>query len=94
MKFRDPDEPKVHVQEWVWYGARWHEIGFIASAIQFFAATVFWISTVTGIPGVIDTNNVALVNGIYWTPQIIGGSGFIISRYVPTKRPRGMQANM
>jgi hypothetical protein len=48
---------------------------------------VFWISTVTGIPNVINQNNTALVDGIYWTPQVIGGSGFIIARYVNFRLP-------
>jgi hypothetical protein len=68
-------------QEWLWWGSRWNEIGYVGSVIQMFAATIFWISTITGIPGVIDTSNVALTNGIYWVPQIIGGSGFIVARY-------------
>ena len=28
-------------------------------------------------------NNVGLVDGIFWVPQVAGGSGFIISRYIP-----------
>jgi hypothetical protein len=71
-------------QQWIWFGTRWHELGFVACAIQLFGATVFWISTVTGIPGVIDMDNVALVDGIFWVPQVIGGWGFIISRSFPT----------
>jgi len=67
-------------QEWIWFGTRWHELGFVACAIQLFGATVFWISTVTGIPNVINMENVGLVNGIFWVPQVIGGTGFIISR--------------
>jgi hypothetical protein len=68
-------------QKWRWFGARWGEIGFIASSIQFVAATIFWISTITGIPGVINMENTGLVDGIFWAPQVIGGSGFIIARY-------------
>jgi hypothetical protein len=26
-------------------------------------------------------NNIALTNGIFWVPQVIGGTGFIIARY-------------
>lgn len=36
----------------------------------------------TGIPGAINMNNVGLVDGIFWAPQVIGGCGFIISRYL------------
>lgn len=68
-------------QEWRWFGARWSEIGFVASTTQFVGATIFWISTITGIPGVINMDNTGLVDGIYWTPQVIGGSGFMIARY-------------
>jgi hypothetical protein len=69
-------------QQWVWFGTRWHEIAFVGCAIQMVAASVFWISTITGVPGVIDMENLRLTDGIYWVPQVIGGSGFIISRYV------------
>ena len=71
-----------HEQEWKWIGARWNEIGYVGSAIQMFAATIFWVSTITGIPGVIDMEYVGLTDGIYWVPQIIGGSGFTIARCV------------
>jgi hypothetical protein len=47
-----------------------------------FAATIFWVSTITGIPGVIDMENVPLTIGIYWVPQIIGGSGFTVARHL------------
>jgi hypothetical protein len=77
------DDVDSHLQDWIWFGARWHEIGFVASAIQCLAATIFWIATVTGIPGVIDMNNIRLTNGIFWVPQVIGGTGFIISRFPP-----------
>jgi hypothetical protein len=29
-------------------------------------------------------DNLALVDGIFWVPQVIGGSGFVISRSLPT----------
>jgi hypothetical protein len=76
------DDPEA--QPWIWFGTRFGEIGFLASLIQMFAASVFWIATITGIPGVINMNNVGLTNGIFWAPQIIGGTGFIIARYVYT----------
>jgi hypothetical protein len=83
MKKSTDDGTENSTQQWIWYGARWHEIGFIGSSIQFVAATIFWISTFTGIPGVIDMNNIGLTDGIFWVPQVIGGIGFIISRYYP-----------
>lgn len=77
------DEKGKEKQQWIWFGTRWHELGFVACAIQLVGATVFWISTITGIPNVINMENIGLVDGIYWVPQVIGGSGFIISRFSP-----------
>ncbi|KAJ5083802.1 hypothetical protein N7456_013229 [Penicillium angulare] len=55
------------------------ELGFLASLIQFFAASIFWIAGLTGLPGIIDHMSQGLTDGIYWVPQIVGGVGFIIS---------------
>ena len=56
-----------------------HELGFLACAAQLFGASVFWISGFTALPGVIDKLSQGLLDGIYWTPQIVGGTGFIVS---------------
>lgn len=58
-----------------------YELGFLACSAQMFGATVFWISGFTAIPEV--NAQLALytpaLNGAFWAPQIIGGSGFIVS---------------
>ncbi|KAL4904339.1 hypothetical protein BDW74DRAFT_154629 [Aspergillus multicolor] len=56
-----------------------HELGFWASAVQFIGATIFWIAGFTGLPGIIGTLSPAVENGVYWVPQIVGGSCFILS---------------
>jgi len=56
-----------------------HELGFLASFSQFCGATVFSIAGFTALPGTINNMSQGLADGIYWAPQIIGGSGFIIS---------------
>ncbi|GLI72288.1 hypothetical protein PoHVEF18_000458 [Penicillium ochrochloron] len=56
-----------------------HELGFLASLIQFMAATIFWIAGFTGLPGIIDHMSQRVTNGVYWVPQIVGGTGFILS---------------
>lgn len=56
-----------------------HELGFLASLVQFIAATVFWIAGFTGLPGIIDHMSSNLTDGVYWVPQIVGGFGFILS---------------
>jgi len=59
-----------------------HKPNFWAAVILFVGATVFWVAGITSMPGVIDFTNVALTNAAYWTPQLIGGVGFITSRFV------------
>ncbi|KAG9099211.1 hypothetical protein FRC07_010550, partial [Ceratobasidium sp. 392] len=67
-----------------WWGSNnWRDLGFLASSIQLVAATVFWISTLTGLPGIIPNLSedppVAIADVFFWTPQVIGGLGFVIS---------------
>lgn len=72
---------------WTWFPS-WHEltthyfreIGFLASLAQTIGATVFWISGFTALPGIQNViGSQGLLDGIYWVPQIVGGSGFIVS---------------
>jgi hypothetical protein len=45
-----------------------------------FGATIFWISGFTALPGIYDNlSPVAVLNGVYWVPQVVGGSGFVVS---------------
>lgn len=71
---------------WVWFPSERelkthyiHELGFLACSAQMVGATIFWISGVTALPGVLNHLSLGLEDGIFWTPQIVGGSGFIIS---------------
>ena len=71
---------------WEWFPS-WHELtthyfrelGFLASMAQFCGATIFWISGLTALPGINNKMSQGLLDGIYWTPQIVGARGFIIS---------------
>lgn len=56
-----------------------HELGFLASLIQFIAATIFWIAGFTGLPGILNHMSQGLTDGVYWVPQMVGGAGFIAS---------------
>ncbi|ORY23280.1 hypothetical protein BCR39DRAFT_566903 [Naematelia encephala] len=73
---------------WVWWGKPlWHDMGYLAAVVQLFAATIFWISTLTGLPGVIKgfstgDGSKAIIDVFFWTPQVIGGSGFIVSSLI------------
>ncbi|RDX49411.1 hypothetical protein OH76DRAFT_1403630 [Lentinus brumalis] len=67
---------------WIGFGS-WRELGFLACFIQMWAATIFWVSTITGLPNVIhglpENPPTAITDVFYWTPQVLGGTGFIIS---------------
>lgn len=56
-----------------------HQVGFLACTAQLFGASVFWISGFTALPGILNKLSPAAVNGAYWVPQVIGGSGFVVS---------------
>ncbi|KAI1881718.1 hypothetical protein JX265_000544 [Neoarthrinium moseri] len=59
-----------------------HEIGFLACFFQLIGATVFWISGFTGLMPIYDSLSVPVGNGIFWLPQVVGGTGFIISSWL------------
>lgn len=71
--------------DWEWLPKmRLHEFGYMAALVQMFAATIFWVSTLTGLPGVIPgladgEGSLAIVDVFFWLPQVIGGTGFVIS---------------
>ncbi|KAK0728457.1 hypothetical protein B0T26DRAFT_698010 [Lasiosphaeria miniovina] len=73
-------------RRWSWWPT-WHEltthylreVGFLACLAQMVGATVFWIAGFTGLPPVFDALDVPVANGVYWLPQVVGGSGFIVS---------------
>ncbi|MCJ1432426.1 hypothetical protein MMC27_001782 [Xylographa pallens] len=55
------------------------DIGFLACLAQMFGASVFWISGFTALPGINNKMSQGLLDGIYWTPQVVGGMGFVVS---------------
>lgn len=74
------------VTSWVWFPTKQdlkthyiHELGFLACCAQMIGATIFWISGFTALPGILNRLSPGLEAGIFWTPQVVGGSGFIIS---------------
>ncbi|GAB7363037.1 hypothetical protein MBLNU230_g3330t1 [Neophaeotheca triangularis] len=74
------------IRSWSWMPTRdelrtkyLHDIGFIASSWQMFGATVFYISGFTSMPSIHNSLSPTSKLVLYWVPQIIGGTGFIIS---------------
>ncbi|KAF2458068.1 hypothetical protein BDY21DRAFT_285362 [Lineolata rhizophorae] len=84
MKANDQSPKKRRT--WLWWPS-WsdlrthflHQIGFLASLSQFIGATIFWIAGFTALPGIYNHMSTPLMDGIFWTPQVVGGTGFIIS---------------
>ncbi|KAB5539529.1 hypothetical protein GE09DRAFT_321101 [Coniochaeta sp. 2T2.1] len=73
-------------RRWSWcpsgYELRTHyirEIGFLANASQMVGATIFWIAGIVGVEGILGGLSTGAKNGVYWVPQVVGGTGFIIS---------------
>jgi hypothetical protein len=72
---------------WIWFPT-WHElkthyfkeVGFLACLSQMIGATIFWISGFTALPPIYNRlTSTAAQKGAYWAPQVIGGTGFIVS---------------
>lgn len=85
-----PQRPGPHPQRgeraWTWIPTiselRTHylrDLGFLASLVQLMAASVFWISGFTALPGIYDHLSRGATLGVYWAPQVVGGAGFILS---------------
>ena len=87
------DQPKqpqyINEQDrtWVWFPSTEElethyirELGFLACLAQFVGATIFWLSGFTALPGINNKlGSQGLLDGVFWVPQIVGGTGFIIS---------------
>ncbi|KAK3073626.1 hypothetical protein LTR53_004636 [Teratosphaeriaceae sp. CCFEE 6253] len=75
-------------KSWIWWPS-WHDLqshylhdlGFLACCAQMFGASVFWISGFTALPGIFNVieKTVPVLIGVYWVPQVVGGSGFVVS---------------
>ncbi|KAJ2892686.1 hypothetical protein MKZ38_009481 [Zalerion maritima] len=78
-------------RQWEWFPS-WHElqthyfreIGFLACFSQLVGATIFWIAGISGIPPILNRleESRAAENCVYWLPQVIGGTGFIVSSFL------------
>nr|OQO15776.1 hypothetical protein B0A51_17387 [Rachicladosporium sp. CCFEE 5018] len=80
------DENQGDARGWTWWPSTQdlrthylHDLGFLACSSQMTGATIFWISGFTALPGIYNNLSPRAVTGVYWTPQVIGGLGFVIS---------------
>ncbi|KAK4944273.1 hypothetical protein LTR10_016386 [Elasticomyces elasticus] len=74
-------------KSWMWFPS-WHdlrthylhELGFLAGISQLTGATIFGVAGFTALPGI--QNHLTpqwRLNAAYWIPQVVGGTGFIVS---------------
>jgi hypothetical protein len=91
-KAKPADEATKDGKTWQWFPSwhalrthYFHEVGFLAGCAQLFGATIFGISGFTALPGIQPITPQRVLNGVYWIPQIVGGTGFIVSSslYMP-----------
>lgn len=69
-------------RRWSWWPT-WHEIkahyfreiAFHACLSQTIGATIFWIAGFTAIEPINSALSTPALNGIYWLPQVVGGTG-------------------
>ena len=84
---RPSNENTKDGKTWQWFPSwnslkkhYFHELGFLAGLSQLTGATIFGISGFTALPGIQNAiSSQRVLNGVYWIPQIVGGSGFIVS---------------
>ncbi|KAK8172236.1 LOW QUALITY PROTEIN: hypothetical protein BKA80DRAFT_287979 [Phyllosticta citrichinensis] len=76
-------------KHWCWFPSctqlRTHyayELGFWACLIQLVAATIFWIAGFAALPGEYNHMSDGVIDGVYWTPQVVGGLGFVASGFL------------
>jgi hypothetical protein len=60
----------------------WKSMGFISNLIQLCGATLFTVSVIAGVPGLIQPNQWQLQQALWWTPQTIGSICFCISSLI------------
>lgn len=74
---------------WKWWGT-YKSVAYIANAIQLFGASIFFVSVLCGLPGVLPLSGSAggpeqsaasegLWLGLYWGTQVIGAPCFVIA---------------
>ncbi|KAK9909342.1 hypothetical protein WJX75_000763 [Coccomyxa subellipsoidea] len=71
-------------QRWRWWGTKWNNLGYWGSFITFLGATIFWISTIVGVPNVLPDESVHYVEWdiLFWLTQVLGSCCFIASSLI------------
>jgi hypothetical protein len=65
-----------------WHVLRTHhiyEIGYLACTIQLFGVTLYGITGIVVLPGILDSLNEWQTNAAYWIPQMVAAACFLIA---------------
>lgn len=65
-----------------WHVLRTHhiyEIGYLACTIQLFGVTLYGITAIVILPGILDNLNEWQTNAAYWIPQMVAAACFLIA---------------
>lgn len=76
-------------QGWRWYGT-YPSLGYVANTVQLFGASIFWISTLCGLPGILPVSgstggpaqegtSEGLWTSLYWVFQVVGAPCFVFA---------------
>ncbi len=80
------NEGNADGRSWEWWPSneelRTHflrSLGYLACLFQLLGASIFWVSGLTALPGIFNHMSRPIEIVFYWTAQVVGGSGFVIS---------------
>jgi hypothetical protein len=84
----EPEEGEVEYMTWRWWPT-WHrfrthhiyEVGYLSCAVQLFGVTLYGITSIVILPGILDSLNHWQTNAAYWIPQIVASSCFLIASF-------------
>lgn len=76
---RDPELQSLQRASSTKIRTHWHSLSWQASLVQLIAATIFFIPCIASIPPIYTSLSYAALLGLIWSPQVIGGSGFVLS---------------
>ena len=73
-------------RQWQWWPTwheltthYFHEIGFLASGVLALGSTVFYVSGIMALPGIVDKISTPVLWGTFWLAYLVGGILFVVS---------------
>ena len=85
----EPEEGEtVEYYQWRWFPT-WHrlrthhiyEIGYLSCTIQLFGVTLYGVTSIVILPGILDSLSRWQENAAYWIPQIVASTCFLVASF-------------